>query len=37
MKTNNNIVFRILETIAPSNDSTYNVGTDTPYYTPIRS
>jgi hypothetical protein len=24
------IVFRILETVAPSNDSTYNVGTDAP-------
>jgi hypothetical protein len=24
------IVFRILETVAPSKDSTYNVGTDAP-------
>jgi hypothetical protein len=30
-KPSGKIVFRILKTVAPSKDSTYNVGTDAPY------
>jgi hypothetical protein len=29
-RTQKSIVFRILKTVAPSNDSTYDVGTDAP-------